>query len=89
MTRRYPEGMAVELEPPLWVSQYDAAGVLGVNIFRIGYLIAHDHLDPAETASREMGVTRASLDEELRWWREASRLRRWLLRPLRDSVNSF
>lgn len=87
MTRRYPKGMAIQLEPPAWVSQYDAARELGINIFRIGNLISNDHLEPAETASREMGVTRASLDEELKWRREAPRLRRWLLRPLRDSVN--
>ncbi|MFN2537309.1 MAG: hypothetical protein ABR549_04045 [Mycobacteriales bacterium] len=87
MTRRYPRGMAVNAEPPDWVSQCDAARELGIHILRIGNLISNDHLEPAETASREMGVTRASLDAELRWRREAPRLRRWLLRPMRDSLN--
>lgn len=89
MTRRYPKGMAVQLEPPEWVSQHDAARELGINAFRIGNLLSNDHLEPAETASREMGVTRANLDAELRWRREAPHLRRWLLRPLRDSLNWF
>ena len=87
MTRRYPKGTAVQSDPREWVSQYDAARELGINVFRIGNLISNDHLEAAETASREMGVTRASLDVELRWRRAAPRLRRWLLRPLRDSLN--
>lgn len=87
MTRRYPKGMAVQLEPPAWVSQHDAARELGINVLRIGNLISNDHLAPAETASREMGVTRASVDAALSWRREASRLQRRLLRPLRDILN--
>jgi hypothetical protein len=65
------------------VSQYEAARELGINPFRIGVLISNDHLQAAETALREMGVTRRSLDEELEWRRTASARRR-LMRPLRD-----
>lgn len=88
MVRRYPEGAAVQLEAPAWVPQHDAARELGVNIFRIGVLISNDHLEAAETDAREMGVSRGSLDVELRWRREAPVVRRWL-RPLRDILNWF
>ncbi len=67
MTRRYPKGMAVQAEPPDWVSQHDAARELGIHVLRVGFLISNEHLEPAETALREMGVTRDSLDQERRW----------------------
>jgi hypothetical protein len=86
MTRRYPKGMAVQAEPPDWVSQHDAARELGIHVLRVGFLISNDHLEPAETALREMGVTRDSLDQERRWRSEAPLLRR-AIRPLRDAIN--
>lgn len=86
MVRRYPEGAAVQLEAPAWVSQHDAARELGVCVFRIGVLISNDHLEAAETDAREMGVSRASLDNELCWRRQAPFARRWL-RPMRDILN--
>ena len=73
------------LDPPEWVSQPDAAGKLQIAVFRVGFLLAHEHLQAAVTAWDEPGASAASLDEELRWRREAPIFKR-LLRPLRDAV---
>lgn len=94
MARSYPQGYAVQVEPGAWVSQWEAAQILGVGILRIGWLVANGHLEPAETEGHldgidmrgpAMGVTRASLKEEQRWRREAPRSRR-LRRGLVDTV---
>ncbi|MGN6245787.1 MAG: hypothetical protein ACTHQ3_19225 [Motilibacteraceae bacterium] len=87
MARRYPKGCAVTLDPPHWVSQRDAAHELGINVFRIGVLISNGHLEAAETSLHEMGVSRVSLDEELRWRRDAPLVRRGLVRPIRDALS--
>ena len=64
------------LEPPEWVSQADAATDLGVSVGKVGFLIASGHLEPSETATGEMGVSRASLDRERAWRLGTSRLGR-------------
>lgn len=75
--RGYPDHMDVPVVPDgEWVSQFDAARELGVNVFRIGALIANGHLEPAENAEGEAGVTRTSLFEELEWRRRSGWLRR-------------
>jgi hypothetical protein len=70
------------------VGQYEAAQELNVTVLRVGLLIANQHLDGAEDLERNMGVTRVSLDAELRSRRETPLAIR-LLRPLRDAVNWF
>jgi hypothetical protein len=62
-----------------WVSQLDAAQRLGVTVLSVGWLIACEHLDPAD-GPEGRGVTRSSLDREVAWredatWRDS--LARW------------
>jgi hypothetical protein len=77
VTRRYPARLnAVLAERPLWVSQHAAADELGVGLLRVGFLVSKGRLIAAETAAREMGVTRESLDGELRWRRTSTRWQR-------------
>jgi hypothetical protein len=47
-----------------WVSQPDAARTLGLPVLSIGWLIACEHLEPAE-GPEGRGVTRSSLDREV------------------------
>jgi hypothetical protein len=53
-----------------WVSQPDAAQALGVPVLSIGWLIACEHLEPAEGPERR-GVTRSSLEREVAWRKDA------------------
>lgn len=50
-----------------WMSQAKAAERLNVNIFRVGWAIACENLDPADGPSGEAGVTVASVDREIQW----------------------
>ena len=85
--RRYPRIMGawsnapVEVEANDWVSQPDAAEALRVPLLLLGWIIACEHLTPANGPDGEAGVTRASLDREIAWRNEASigrRLGRWV-----------
>ena len=69
-----------------WMSQADAAQRLNVNIFRIGWALACENLDPAESPSGGAGVTVASVDRELHWRANATwgaRLRRGIRSTVR------
>jgi hypothetical protein len=70
------------------VDQADAASELGVGLWRIGVLIANDHLQAVETGDRRMGVSRASLDSEATWRRGAG-LGGRVRRLGRDTINWF
>jgi hypothetical protein len=48
-----------------WMSQLQAAERLNVNIFRVGWAIACENLDAADSPAGEAGVTAASVDREL------------------------
>ena len=65
--KHYHRGYAKQYEPPEWVSQKQAANELNIHWFHVALLIVNQHLVPAETSTREMGVTRSSLDQELEW----------------------
>jgi hypothetical protein len=54
-----------------WVSQPDAAQTLGVPVLFVGWLIACEHLEPAE-GPQGPGVIRSSLDREVAWRKEAT-----------------
>ena len=86
MSRRYPKGYAVLLKQPAWVDQADAARELGVSMWRIGVLIANDHLQTAETSDLRMGVSRASLDAEAAW-RAGAGIGGRVSRLGRDAIN--
>lgn len=66
------------------MSQEAAAKELGVSLMKVGYLISHEHLEPATTASKVWGtptvpipgVTRTSVDSELAWRDNSSRRQR-------------
>jgi len=69
-----------------FLSQYDAAKILGVSVLRVGWLIACENLDPADGPSGEAGVTVASVECEARWRANATvgqRLRRGIGSSLR------
>lgn len=74
------------VEDAEWVSQFDAADHLGVGVFRIGSLIANDHLVPAENPNGLAGVTRTSVEVEREWRASASLLQR-LRRLVSDALN--
>ena len=61
------------------MSQMDAAERLNVNILRVGWAIACENLDPADSPTGEAGVTVASVDREIRWRANAT----WLARVRR------
>lgn len=95
MAKSYPRGYAVTVPADDWLSQPDAAEILGVSIGIIGWRIAFGHLDPAECPERtygfaagrspEPGVTRGSVDRESSWQLQASAAHRWL-RRLKDML---
>lgn len=72
---RYPRVMRhwksarqpVVTTPDEWISQAEAAERLNVSVFRVGWAIACENLDPADSPAGEAGVTVASVDRELRW----------------------
>jgi hypothetical protein len=89
---RYPRVMRLWQNSPApvtsgdFLSQHDAAKVLGVSVLRVGWLIACAHLDPADGPSGEAGVTVASVEREALWRTNATlgeRLRRGIGSALR------
>jgi hypothetical protein len=77
---------AVELPDDECVGQREAAKILGITLATVGYLLAAEILDAAQSGSDKMAVTRASVERELAWRRSATyrhRLRRWLTSWLR------
>ena len=90
--RRYPRIMGAWSNAPVevgaceWVSQPDAARELKVPLLLLGWIIACEHLTPANGPDGKAGVTRASLDREIAWRNEATigrRLGRWVKNTLR------
>jgi hypothetical protein len=86
----YPRVMRGWSDAPLevsaedWVSQSDAARTLGIPVLFVGWLIACEHLEPAD-GPEGRGVTRSSLDGEVAW-RNAARWRDRLARWVKDVV---
>lgn len=83
----YPKGLLKVPTIPVsaWVSQHDAAHILGVPVGRIGILISVDHLSPAHNPDGEAGVTAKSLADELNW-RKSATIKQKIGRLLRDSA---
>lgn len=50
-----------------WMSQAEAAKRWHVSVLRVGWAIACEILDIAESPVGEAGVTTASVERELRW----------------------
>lgn len=71
-----------------WLSQPDAARLLGMATGRIGLLIANGHLEPAHNHAGWAGVTRQSVEIE-RQWREQSTLGKRFSRVFRDLLHWF
>jgi hypothetical protein len=69
-----------------WLSQPEAAVMLGIPTGRIGLLIANGHLRPAHNSAGWAGVTRQSVEMERQsrsgatWRKRASRLVRDVIR---------
>ncbi|MFE9859886.1 DNA-binding protein [Streptomyces sp. NPDC005780] len=88
--RRYPKLLLRVPQVPddTWLSQPEAARQLGIALFRIGVLIACDHLAPAENSAGRAGVTITSVEAEKTWRGSATR-RAKALRLLKDSIRFF
>ncbi|MET8685559.1 hypothetical protein ABZV77_15190 [Streptomyces sp. NPDC004732] len=56
-----------------WVSQQEAARLLGVSTARVVWRLMSEHLVPAHDSRRRPGVTRASIERDLQWLAQASR----------------
>jgi hypothetical protein len=91
--RKYPKVMGAWSNAPAdaeageWVSQADAAEALNVTVLRIGWLIACERLT-AVNGPNGAGVTRASLDSEVAWRKQATFSRR-LGRCIQNIVRWF
>ncbi|WP_326662606.1 DNA-binding protein [Streptomyces sp. NBC_00385] len=88
--RRYPKLLLRVPRVPddALLSQPEAARQLGIALFRIGVLIACDHLVPAETSAGKAGVTIISVEAE-RTWRESATRRAKARRLLKDTIGFF
>jgi len=78
--RGYPGGwhrLAVAVPDSEWVSQFDAAEALGINLGRVGLMIGAGVLQAAENPAKQAGVTLESVEREIEWRRIA---------PLRSRV---
>lgn len=84
MVKSYLPNSVPIVDEAEWMSQYDAAEALGINIVRVGWLVANDHLDAVETTGQVWpdsgrpvpGVTREGVERELRWRQETARWRK-------------
>lgn len=76
--RSYPRVMKGWSNPPIscpdgkWVSQHEAAQLLGISVVRVGWRIVCGYLTPAENSRGEAGVTRASVYRDREWLASAS-----------------
>lgn len=88
--RRYPKRLLRVPQVPdaAWLSQPEAARQLGIALFRIGVLIACDHLAPAENSTGRAGVTIISVEAE-KTWRDNATRRAKALRLLKDAIGFF
>ena len=68
-----------------WVSQDQAARMLGVSLARIASTVANGHLDQALNSKGDRGVTLGSVHAEEQWRRQAGWTRK-LHRVIRDGV---
>ena len=71
-----------------WISQLDAAQRLNVNVFRVGWALTCEILDPADSPTGEAGVTLASVDREILWRANATWGQR-VRRGIRSTVRWF
>lgn len=71
-----------------WMSQFEAADLLRVGMFRIGVLIANGHLTAAEDSCGRAGVQKGSVDRE-REWRSSASITGLAGRLLRDAFRYF
>ncbi|MFI6893947.1 DNA-binding protein [Streptomyces sp. NPDC050256] len=87
---RYPKLLMRVPQVPddAWLSQPEAARQLGIVLFRIGVLIACDHLAPAEDSAGRAGVTITSVEAE-KAWRDSATRRAKALRLLKDTIRFF
>ncbi|WP_055563363.1 hypothetical protein [Streptomyces atriruber] len=68
-----------------WVSQQEAARLLGVSTARAVRRLMTEHLVPAHDSRRRAGVTRESVERDLPWLAQAS-LRAKALRTVQGLV---
>ena len=74
-----------------FVSRQQAQEELGLRLVgTVNMRVAHGNLDGAVlgASSSDLGVTRSSLDAEIRWWREATLAQRWR-RHARTLINNL
>jgi hypothetical protein len=79
-------GQVSRVDDDAWISQPDAAQLLGVTVIRIGALIACGHLAPAENSAGQAGVTTASVRTETEW-RQTAPIRAKLTLLIKDTIN--
>ncbi|MFJ1588546.1 DNA-binding protein [Streptomyces sp. NPDC088197] len=76
--RSYPKVMKFWGNPPVatpdeeWVSQPDAAKILGISMARVVWRIMSDHLTPAHNSAGRAGITRSSIVKDQQWLAAAS-----------------
>lgn len=87
-TRGYVLLKVDTVEHDAWMSQAEAARLLGVALIRVGMLIANRRLIPAEDPAGRAGVTTASVQAEEIWRAKATK-RAKLARLLKDTINWF
>ena len=75
----YAGPLAETVEDDQWVSQFDAAEILGISLLRVGFLIQGGRLEPVHNPSRQAGVSRQTVKRERQRRADAGALRRaWL-----------
>lgn len=71
--------LAETVEDEQWVSQFDAADILGISLMRVGFLIQGGRLEPVHNPSGQAGVSRQTVERERQRRADAGALRRaWL-----------
>ncbi len=89
--RSYPRVMKGWRNAPVtcadddWVSQQEAARLLGVSTARVVWRLMTEHLVPAHDSRQRAGVTRDSVARDLQWLAQAS-LRAKALRTVKGLV---
>ncbi|MFG3284840.1 DNA-binding protein [Streptomyces sp. NPDC048111] len=78
----------VPLEDEQWVSQFEAAKILGISVVRVGWRVACGHLQPADNERGGAGVSLASVHAE-KEWRATARKRSKAARMLKDFLRGF
>jgi hypothetical protein len=77
--RGYAGLLAETVEDDQWVSQFDAADILGISLMRVGALIQGGRLKPVHNTPRQAGVSLQTVERERQRRADAGALRRaWL-----------